>query len=117
LKRKLEEFISQGRNKFYLRDFAEEAHITIIEAEDFFMPLLKKSEIEGILEVRCPSCGASLGTYRKYFDIPEKITCEFCGEEFQRSDDFLEIVLEVKGEFFRSQERSIEPYRKKTYET
>jgi len=117
LKRKLEEFISQGRNKFYLRDFAEEAHITIIEAEDFFMPLLKKSEIEGILEVRCPSCGASLGTYRKYFDIPEEITCEFCGEEFQRSDDFLEIVLEVKGEFFRSQERSIEPYRKKTYET
>lgn len=117
LKRKLKEFLSQGRNKFYLREFVEEAHITIVEAEDFFLPLLKKNEIEGSLEVRCPSCGASLGTYKKYLDVPEEITCELCGEDFPRSDDFLEIVLEVKGKFFRPQEKPIEPNREKALET
>jgi len=117
LKRKLKEFLSQGRNKFYLRDFVEEAHVTLTEAEDFFIPLLKENEIEGSLEVRCPKCGAELGTYKKYFDVPVEITCELCGEEFSRSSDFMEIVLEVKGKFFRPTEGSIKSYWKKAHET
>ena len=46
LTKKLEEFLSQGRNKFYLRDIVEEAHVSILDAEDFFIPLLKENEIE-----------------------------------------------------------------------
>jgi ribosomal protein S27E len=117
LVRKLKEFISQGRNKFYLRDFVEEAHVSLLEAQDFFIPLLKENEIEGSLEVRCPCCGAELGIYKKYLDVPEEITCELCGEEFPRSSDFLEIVLEVKGKFFRTREGSPESNWKKAHET
>jgi ribosomal protein S27E len=116
LESKLKEFLSQGRNKFYLRDFVEYAKVSLLEAEDFFIPLLKENEIEGSLEVRCPSCGAELGTYKKYLDVPEDITCELCGEEFPRSSDFLEIVLEVKGKFFRAREGSPEPDWKKAHE-
>jgi hypothetical protein len=105
LERKFEKFISQGRNKFYLRDFVEDAQVSLLEAEDFLIPLLKQDEVEGSLEVRCPSCGAELGTYRKYPDVPEEIACELCGEDFSRSSDSLEIVLEVKGKFFRARER------------
>jgi len=106
LESKLKEFLSQGRNKFYLRDFVEHANVSLLEAEDFFVPLLKQNEIEGSLEVRCPNCGAELGTYKKYLDVPEETTCEFCGEELPKSSDFLEIVLEVKGKFFRTREGS-----------
>ena len=116
LESKLREFLSQSRNKFYLRDFVEYAKVSLLEAEDFFIPLLKENEIEGSLEVRCPSCGAELGTYKKYLDVPEDITCELCGEKFPRSSDFLEIVLEVKGKFFRAREGSPEPDWEKAHE-
>lgn len=102
--KKLREFILQGRNKFYLHEIIEEARVSLLDAEDFFIPLLKENKIEGELEVRCPKCGAVLGTYKKYPDIPEEITCEFCETEFPKSDDNLEIILEVKGGFFRAEE-------------
>jgi ribosomal protein S27E len=116
LESKLREFLSQDRSKFYLRDFVEHAKVSLLEAEDFFIPLLKENEIEGSLEVRCPSCGAELGIYKKYLDVPEEITCELCGEEFPRSSDFLEIVLEVKGRFFRTREESPESDWEKAHE-
>lgn len=115
LKKKLEEFVSQGRNKFYLREIVEEAHVTVVEAENFFIPLLKENELEGNLEVRCPTCGADLGTYKRYPEIPEKLSCELCGTEFPRSDEYLNIVLEVKGKFFRDQRRSSSFNRKGSY--
>jgi len=117
LAKKLEEFLSQGRNKFYLRDIVEEAHVTVVEAESFFIPLLKENELEGNLEVRCPTCGAELGTYKRYPEVPEKLSCELCGTEFPRSDEYLNIVLEVKGKFFRAQKISSMSYSEKTYQT
>jgi ribosomal protein S27E len=116
LESNLRELLSQGNSKFYLRDFVEHAKVSLLEAEDFFIPLLKENEIEGSLEVRCPGCGAELGIYRKYLDVPEEITCELCGEEFPRSSDFLEIVLEVKGKFFRTREESPDSDWKKAHE-
>jgi hypothetical protein len=117
LKKKLEEFVSQGRDKFYLREIVEEAHVTVVEAEDFFIPLLRENELEGNLEVRCPTCGADLGTYKRYPEIPEKLSCENCGTEFPRSDEYLNIVLEVKGKFFRAQEISSTSHTSQTYQT
>jgi len=117
LTKKLEEFLSQGRNKFYLRDIVEEAHVSIIDAEDFFIPLLKENEIEGRLEVRCPKCGAELGTFKRFPEIPEELNCELCETEFTRSSDYVEIVLEVAGKFFRAQKVSSTSYCKKTHET
>ena len=117
LKKKLEEFLSQGRNKFYLRDIVEEAHVTVVEAESFFIPLLKENEVEGSLEVRCPTCGAELGTYKRYPEVPEKLSCELCGTEFHRSDEYFNIILEVKGKFFRAQKISSISCTEKTYET
>lgn len=107
LAKKLKEFLSQGRNKFYLRDIVEEAHVSLLDAEDFFIPLLKENELEGSLEVRCPNCGAELGTFKRYPEIPEELTCELCQTDFPRSSDFVEIILEVIGKkFFRAQEIS-----------
>ncbi|UCD40414.1 MAG: hypothetical protein JSV87_02470, partial [Candidatus Bathyarchaeota archaeon] len=98
--------VSKGRNQFYLRQIVEEASVSLIEAEDFFLPLMKQKEIEGKLEVRCPKCGAVLGTFRKYPEIPQELTCELCDARFPTSSDFLEIILEVTGEFFRGPKRS-----------
>lgn len=115
--KKLEEFLSQGRSKFYLRDIVEEAHVSLLDAEDFFIPLLKENEVEGSLEVRCPKCGAELGTFQRYPEIPERLTCELCETEFPRSSDYMEIVLEVVGKFFRAQEVFSTYYCKKTHQT
>lgn len=115
LARKLKEFLSEGRNKFYLHEIVEEAHVTVVEAENFFIPLLKENELEGNLEVRCPTCGADLGAYKRYPEIPEKLSCEHCGTEFPRSEEYLNIVLEVKGKFFRAQRITSVSYTEETY--
>lgn len=104
LARKVEEFISEGKNRFYLFEIVEEADVSLLDAEDFFIPLLKENKIEGTLEVRCPKCGAALGTYKGYPDVPEEITCELCETEFPKSSNVLQVILEVKGKFFRAQE-------------
>jgi len=104
LEKRLKEFVSKGRSKFYLFEIVEEANVSLLDAEDFFIPLLKENKIEGRLEVRCPKCGAALGTYKRYPDVPEEIACELCETGFSKSSNVLEIVLEVKGEFFRAQE-------------
>ena len=103
LKKKIEEFLSQGRSKFYLHEIVKEASVTFREAEEFFIPLLEKDKIEGSLELRCPNCGADQGTFRKYDQVPSEVECEHCGYSFPRSEDYLNIVLEVKGKFFRAQ--------------
>ena len=103
LARKIEEFVSKGRTKFYLREIVEEAKVSIREAEDFLIPLLERNKIEGSLELRCPNCGADQGTFKSYNEIPSETECEICGYEIQRSEDYADIVLEVKGGFFRAQ--------------
>ena len=117
LKKKIERFLSEGRNKFYLREMVEEAHVSMRDAEDFLIPLLGENKIEGSLEVRCPNCGADQGTFKMYHEIPPEIECEICGHNFPRSDEYLNIVLEVKGEFFRAQKISTSTHQKKTHQT
>lgn len=117
LKRKIKEFISQGRSKFYLREMIEEAHVSMREAEDFLIPLLEENKIEGSLELRCPNCGADQGTFKKYHEIPSEMECEICGYEFPRSEDYINIVLEVKAKFFRAQKITSASHSKKTHQT
>jgi len=93
--------VLQGRKRFYLSDFTAEAKVSLREAEDFFLPLLKKGKLEGKLEVRCPSCGKDIEIFDKLSQIPEEIECEICDYEFTRSMDYVEIILEVKEGFFR----------------
>jgi len=116
LKKKIEKFISQGRNRFYLSEMVEETHVPIRDVENFLIPLLEKNKIEGTLEVRCPNCGADQGTFKKYYEIPSEIECEICGYEFPRSDEYLNIVLEVKGKFFRAQNVPSNLRRKDTHD-
>ncbi len=101
LEKKIEDFISQGKNRFYFREIVEEAKVPVNEAEDYLIPLLGENKIEGSLELHCPDCGADLGSFKKYDQIPMEITCEICGHSFPKSEDYMEIVLEVKGDFFR----------------
>lgn len=103
MKKKIEEFLSQDRHRFYLHEIAKEASVTMREAEDFFIPLLEENKIEGSLELRCPNCEAVQGTFKKYDQVPSEVECEHCGYSFPRSEDYLNIVLEVKGKFFRAQ--------------
>lgn len=118
LKRKIEEFLSQGRSKFYFREMVEEAHVSVRDAEDFLLPLLEENKIEGALELRCPNCEADLGTFRKYYEVPKEIECEICGHKFPRSDDYLNIVLEVTGtKFFRTRRISSTSHQKNTHQT
>jgi len=114
LKRKIREFISQGRNKFYLREIVEEAHVSMRDAEDFFIPILEENKIEGSLELRCPNCGADQGAFKKYHEIPPEIECEICSYKFSRSGEYVNIILEVKGKFFRAQKISPASHRQKT---
>lgn len=83
LKRKLRKFCSKGRTRFYLSEFAEEAKISILQAEDFFIPLFKANKVEGSLEVRCPNCGRDQGLFKTFPDIPEDITLTFVVGNFR----------------------------------
>jgi len=85
------------------------------EAEDFFLPLLKKGELEGKLEVRCPNCGKDVEIYDRVSQVPEEIECEICGSQFSKSMDYIEIILEVTGKFFRDQRCSSSFNRKGSY--
>ena len=117
LKKKIERFISQGRSRFYFREMVEEVHISVRDVEDFLVPLLEEGKFEGSLEMRCPDCGADLGTFKKFNEIPLEIECEICGHKFPRSDEYLNIVLEVKDKFFRAQKTSSSPHTKRTDQT
>ena len=114
LEKQIESLVSQGKTKFYFREIIENAHITMGEAEDSLLPLLEKNKLEGSLELRCPECGADLGIYEKYTEIQKQINCEICSYEFPLSDDYLEIILEVKGDFFRSRKTSSSSCFRKT---
>jgi hypothetical protein len=117
LERKIKEFISKGKKRFYLREMVEETDISMRDAEDFLIPLLEENKIEGKLELRCPNCEADQGSFKKFFEIPEETECEICGFRFPRSDEYLDIALEVRGEFFRSQEISFGTDWEKTHQT
>jgi len=111
----LKKFCLEGKKRFYLSEFTIQAKVSIREAEDFFLPLLKKGKLEGKLEVRCPSCGKDVEIYDRISQVPEEIECEICGHEFSKSMDYIEIILEVKRKFFRDQKCSSSSYRKDSY--
>lgn len=100
----LKQFISKGRTRFYLSEFAEESNCPIKEVEEYFIPLLGAGEIEGRLELRCPDCGRDFGLFSRISEIPQNVTCEFCGHSFPNAMEYTEIVLELKKPFFRDQE-------------
>lgn len=94
--------VLQGKKEIYFRELKKIAEVSNEELEDFLLPLLGEGIIDCKLEVRCPNCGADLGYFRKYTDIPKKNYCEKCGHSNPFSENYLEIVLEVKGDFFRA---------------
>jgi hypothetical protein len=93
--------IIESKPRIYFREILKEAKVSTQDLEDFLIPLLEEGKIEGSLEVHCPDCGADIGCFKKYKDIPKENECEYCGHSFPVSDDYLEILLEVKGDFFR----------------
>ena len=97
----LKRFCQEGKTRFYLSEFVDEAKVSMSEAEDFFLPLLKRNELEGKLEVRCPSCGKDIEVYERISQIPDELECEMCGYVFSRSTQYIEVILEVAGGFFR----------------
>jgi len=102
----LQKFSILGKTQFYLSELVEEAKVSTREAEDFIIPLLKRDVLEGKLELRCPNCGKDLGTYNKISDVPDEIECEICGYQFNKSLEYIEIILEIKGKFFRTQRKT-----------
>lgn len=106
LSKLLKQFLSEGKTRFYLSEFVDESNVPLSEVENYFIPFLGANKVEGKLEVRCPDCGKDLGIFARLPEIPEKIVCEFCGHEFAKATEYIEIVLEVKKEFFRAQEES-----------
>lgn len=116
LNKTLKRFYSEGKTRFYLSEFVDEAKVSVREAEDFFIPLMGVGKIEGKLEVRCPNCGKDLGVFDKLPEIPEKIVCEYCGQQFSKALEYIEIVLEVQKGFFRAQKESCSnPSRENTH--
>ncbi len=94
--------VLQGRKEIYFRELKRKAEVSTEELEDFLLPLLGEGVIDGKLELRCPSCGADLGSFPRYTDIPKENYCENCRHSNPFSDNYLEIVLEVKGDFFQA---------------
>jgi hypothetical protein len=115
LNKTLKKFYAEGKNRFYLSEFITEAKVSIREAEDFFLPLLKKGKLEGKLEVRCPCCGKDVEAYDRMSQVPEEIECEICGCRFSKSKEYIEIILEVGDKFFRDQKCSSYFDRKDSY--
>ena len=115
LNKTLEKFCAEGKKRFYLSEFVAEAGVSIREAEEFFIPLLKKGVLKGKLEVRCPCCGKDFETYKRMSQVPEEMECEVCGCKFSRSVDYIEIILEVEGKFFRDQRRSFYSSKKTSF--
>jgi len=113
----LERFCAEDRKRFYLDDFVIEAEVPMHIAEDFFLPLLKEGKLEGKLEVRCPSCGKDIEIYDRLSQIPEEIECEICSFTFLKSTECIQVILEVKDEFFRDQKCSSHFDRKDPHET
>ncbi len=103
-----------GRKSITFRELRKKADVSTEELEDFLLPLLGEGVIEGKLEVRCSNCGADLGSYSKYTDVPKENDCEICGHSNPFSDDYLEIVLEVKADFFRGGDE-LKPFTKRNY--
>jgi len=108
----LKRFCVEGKKSFYLSEFITEADVSIREAEDFFLRLLKKGMLEGKLEVRCPCCGKDVEIYDRMSQVPEETECEICGCKFSKSKEYIEIILEVGDEFFRDQKCSSHSDRK-----
>lgn len=96
----LRKFCLEGKARFYFSEFVEEAKITTEQAEKFLIPLMGKGKIEGELELRCPNCGKDLGTFKRLPEIPDDNICPICNYSFCKSFDYIEIVLEVKDDFF-----------------
>lgn len=116
LDKALKKFCSEGKNIFYLDELVDEANVSLREAEDFLILLLKKGKIEGRLEVRCPICGRDQGEFKRLSEIPEEIVCEICQHDFHRAAEYIQIVLEVKEEFFRDQKCTSDINRKDSHE-
>ncbi len=106
--------VLQGKNEIYFQELRKKADVSIEELEDFLIPLLGEDVIYSKLEVRCPNCGADLGTFPRYTDIPKENYCETCGHSNPFSDNYLEIVLELKSSFFRGFCEP-QPFIKKNY--
>jgi hypothetical protein len=88
----------------------QEIGVSLNVAEDFLIPLLEENSIEGKLELRCPNCEAQLGVFENYNQIPQENECDICSHQFPKSDEYLNILLEVKGKFFRARRISSEAY-------
>jgi hypothetical protein len=80
----------QGRKEIYFRELKRKAEVSTEELEDFLLPLLGEGVIDGKLELRCPSCGADLGSFPRYTDIPKENYCENCRHSNPFSDNYLE---------------------------
>jgi DNA-directed RNA polymerase subunit RPC12/RpoP len=104
LSKLLRQFYNKGKIRFYLSEFAEESGRSMKEVEDYFIALLSTGKIEGKLELRCPNCGKDFGLFNRISEIPESITCEFCGHKFAKAMEYIEVILEIKKPFFRDQE-------------
>lgn len=102
LSKVLKKFVKEGRTSFYLEDLVDESKVPLNYTETFLIPLLKKDQLEGKLEVRCPKCRRDQGLYDRMSQIPSEFTCDICDFEFQVERESLQIVLEVKGDFFRN---------------
>jgi ribosomal protein S27E len=98
-----------------LSEFVQEANASIKDAEGFLIPLMREGKIKGKLEIRCPNCEKDLGTFGNLSEIPEEIECDICGYRFSRSLEYVEIILEVTGEFFRAQNGTSNSCQKALY--
>jgi DNA-directed RNA polymerase subunit RPC12/RpoP len=100
----LKQYYHEGKTRFYVSEFAEESKCSIEEIEDFFIPLMGVGKIEGKIELICPNCGKDLGLFGKISEIPQNVSCGYCGHEFTKSEEYFEVVLEIKTPFFRPEE-------------
>jgi hypothetical protein len=100
----LRKFCLEGKARFYFSEFIEQGNVSVEEAEKFLIPLMGKGKIQGELELRCPNCGKDLGTFQRLPEIPQENICPICGHGFCKSFEYIEIVLEVKGDFFLGQQ-------------
>ncbi len=97
----LKRFIAEGKIVFYFDDLVKQSKVPRRYAEEYLIPLLKKDSLEGKIEVRCPRCRRDQGIFKNLSSVPKEFTCDICDLDFSMHREDLQIILEVKGDFFR----------------
>jgi len=87
--------------------WARENGINMDKLDDEIKELAREGLLRIFIDIRCPNCGAHIGSFNCLSEIPKRVTCSDCGKPWIRDEDLensYELILTTTEEgryFFR----------------